>query len=533
MSSSPSSTPRIKTPLFRFFLLLSFSLLVTIAPLVAGQTRPSYHLTPATKWMNDPQRPFFREGEWHLYYLWNSDWDKSDPGSGGTEWYHVTSSDLVQWTARGVAIRKYQRNPPGGAILGDIETGSSVIDTANSAGFGPNAVVTVLTQMQDGVQQQSLFYSNDAGYTFTAYDGNPVMPNPNPSAKPAFRDPKIFWDDTAGYWVAAVAEGDKIGFYTSANLKSWTYVSGFYPPGMDLGTLECPDVYQIDLDGNPASRVWILAVGANGYLEGKTTGTAYWAGTWDGTRFTATTSHRWMDGGPDFYATVSWENPSNRYGSRYATAWMNNWEYASTLPYYGDFEGQMSLVREVKYRTVNGTPTLVSIPIPEYAAKFTSPVSVTGTTITTDPATASLPSNLAGGAYVIRATVTKAGDDDGNRVYFRIKSDGTFNTTIGYDFSDSQVFLDRSSDGSDSDTLASGPKAVWDAVRTATNLAGGSTVKLAIYVDQNSVETFVNDEGITALSGLIYPNQGAEGIEVVSDGGKLTLTSFRYASFAK
>ncbi|ESA42081.1 hypothetical protein NCU17284 [Neurospora crassa OR74A] len=229
MSSSPSSTPRIKKPLFRFFLLLSFSLLVTIAPLVAGQTRPSYHVTPATKWMNDPQRPFFREGEWHLYYLWNSDWNKSDPGSGGTEWYHVTSSDLVQWTARGVAIRKYQPNPPGGAILGDIETGSSVIDTANSAGFGPNAVVTVLTQMQDGA-------------------------------------------------------------------------------------------------------------------------------------------------------------------------------------------------------------------------------------------------------------------------------------------------------------LASGPKAVWDAVRTATNPAGGSTVKLAIYVDQSSVEAFVNDEGVTSLSGLIFPNQGAEEIEVVSGGGKLTLTSFSYAT---
>ena len=109
---------------------------------------------------------------------------------------------------------------------------------------------------------------------------------------------------------------------------------------------------------------------------------------------------------------------------------------------------------------------------------------------------------------------------------------GRFNTTIGYDFSNSQVFLDRSSDGSDSDTLASGPKAVWDVIRAATNPSGGSTVKLAIYVDQNSVETFVNDEGITALSGLVYPNQGAEGIEVVSGGGNLTLISFSYASYA-
>lgn len=77
-------------------------------------------------------------------------------------------------------------------ILGDIETGSAVVDTHNSAGFGRNAVVTILTQMADGLQQQSFFYSTDNGYSFTAYEGNPVMPNPNPDAKLAFRDPKIF-----------------------------------------------------------------------------------------------------------------------------------------------------------------------------------------------------------------------------------------------------------------------------------------------------------------------------------------------------
>jgi levanase len=521
--------------LLQIFVLSSFCLLSRVVPFVAGQARPSYHITPVTNWLNDPQRPFFLGGEWHLYYLWNSDWNKSDPGSGGTEWYHISSVDMVQWTSQGVAIQKYRPNLPSGVVLGDIETGSSVIDTANTAGFGQNAVVAILTQMQDGVQQQSLFYSTDAGYKFTAFDGNPVMPSPDPGARPAFRDPKIFWDDESRHWVTALAEGSKIGFYTSSDLTTWTYVSGFSPidSGVDLGTLECPDMFQINLDGSSVSRFWILAVGANGYLYGKTTGTAYWAGTWNGTHFTATTSFpRWMDGGPDFYATVSWENPKDKYGSRYAIGWMNNWEYAATLPYYGDFEGQLSLVRELKYQTINGTPILVGVPVAAYEAKFANPISVSGTTITTDPATASLPNFLAGGAYVIRVTVSKYDGDDGNKVLFRIKSDGTYNTTIGYDFANSQVFLARGFDGSASDALAPGPKQVWDAVRTAANLAGGSTVRLAIYVDQNSVETFVNDEGVATLSGLIYPNQGAEGIEVVSDAGKLTLESLTHASFS-
>ncbi|CEL03779.1 hypothetical protein ASPCAL04922 [Aspergillus calidoustus] len=500
---------------------------------VSGQTRPSYHITPETKWMNDPQRALFLSGKWHLYYLWNSDWDRSNPGAGGTEWYHVTSTDMVQWTRQGVAIEKYQPNPASGLILGDIESGSSVVDTANRSGFGQNAVVAVLTQMADGIQQQSLFYSTDMGYTFTAFKGNPVMPNPDPDNKPAFRDPKIFWDESAGHWVAALAEGSYIGFYTSPDLKTWTFISTFSPvaSGVDLGILECPDLYQLDLDGDSETRLWILALSANGYLHGKTTGTVYWSGTWNGTNFrAAASSPQWLDEGPDFYATVSWENPNDRFGSRYAIGWMNNWEYANRLPYYGNFEGQQSLVREIKYQTVNGTPRLVSLPISAYEAVFGTPVSVNGTEITTDPATASLPGGLTGGAYVIRATVSKQDGDDGNLVYFRIKSDGTSNTTIGYDFANTELFLLRNSDGFASDNLASGPKQVWDARRSLVNPIGGDRVGLAIYVDWNSVEIFVNG-GVAALSALIYPNQDAEGIEVVSDLGKLTLTSFTYAAF--
>jgi levanbiose-producing levanase len=359
------------------------------------------------------------------------------------------------------------------------------------------------------------------------------MPNPDPGNKPAFRDPKIFWDNDAGHWVTALAEGTYIGFYTSADLKTWNFVSTYSPidSGVDLGTLECPDFYQINLDGNTAKRVWILAVSANGYRYKKTTGTVYWPGTWDGTKFTAAASFpQWMDEGPDFYATVSWENPDNQFGSRYAIGWMNNWEYAPKLPYYGDFEGQQSLVREIKYQTINGTPTLVSLPIAGYEAMFTNPISVNGTAITTDPATASLPANIAGGAYVIRATVSKADGNDGNTVYFRIKSDGTHYTTVGYDFASSHLFLNRDSDGSASDNLPSGLKQVWDATRTAKNPSGGNTVELRIYVDWNSVEVFVND-GVAVLSALIYPIQDAEGIKVVTESGTLTLTSFSYASF--
>jgi levanbiose-producing levanase len=186
------------------------------------------------------------------------------------------------------------------------------------------------------------------------------------------------------------------------------------------------------------------------------------------------------------------------------------------------------MVREVKLQTINNSPMLVSIPIGKYGGIFATPKSVSRKTITTDPASASLPSNLTDGAYVFNATITKNDNDTGNEVRFRIKFDGNFSTTVGYDFTHSQAFLVRDSDGSATNSLQSDPKQVYDTIRTAPNPLGGNTVDLVIYVDWNSVEMFIND-GVAVLSGLIYPNQAAEGIQVVSDTGNLTLVSFSYA----
>lgn len=127
---------------------------------------------------------------------------------------------------------------------------------------------------------------------------------------------------------------------------------------------------------------------------------------------------------------------------------MNNWGYAASLPYYGDFAGQDSMIREVKLQTNNGSPTLVSIPLVMYQGIFAPPNSVGENTITTDLASASLPSNLTEGAYVIKATTSKNDGDNGNVVRFCIKSDGSFSTTVGYVFTHSQAFLARDSDGS-------------------------------------------------------------------------------------
>lgn len=478
--------------------------------------RPAFHVSPQKNWMNDPQRPFFHDGLWHFYYLYNADFPKGN----GTEWYHLTSSDLVSWHDEGVAIRKFTNG------LGDIETGSAVVDTENTAGFGRDAVIAIMTQQHEGVQRQSLFVSKDGGYSFASYEGNPVMDNPG---QEHWRDPKIIRDAAHDQWLMVLAEGHKLGFYTSKDLKQWTYVSGFVRDG--LGVLECPDLFQLDLDGNPEKRTWVLAAGANGGAEGMTTGTVYWTGNWDGKTFTpAGERHQWIDTGSDFYAAVSWDDPrlteDQRMASRHMIGWMNNWAYAGKLPTPDWHGGADTIVRDIRLASVDGRPTIVSQPTRALASLEGEPTTLAAQTLT--EANTTLPLK-AQGAYRIDLTVRKREADDGNEARIKIKGNGDRFVTVGYNFADQLAFVVR-----DNDAIASGLADLGPAyrdVRTARSPARDGSVTLTVFVDYSSVEVFVND-GERTMTSLIFPHPGAETISASTAKGRLELSSLRYTPLA-
>jgi levanase len=491
----------------------------------ASQFRPSYHLTPAKEWMNDPQRPFLLDGVWHYYYLYNAD----HPEGNGTEWFHVTSTDLVHWKDEGVAIQKFKNG------LGDIETGSAVVDQDNTAGFGKGAVVAIMTQQDKGVQRQSLFYSTDKGYSFKAADGNPVMENPGAQH---WRDPKVIRDEARGQWVMALAEGEKIGLYTSKDLKDWRYVSGFERKG--LGILECPDLFQLDVDGDPAKRTWVLAASANGTAEGRTTGVAYWTGTFDGTTFTpAEDKHQWLDAGADFYAAVTWDDPrlpqNERMASRHAIGWMNNWTYARQLPITDWQGGADSIVRDIRLKTVKGRPTLVSTPTAALSA-LDGEAKTAGSRTLTPEGAGDLPVPAAG-AYRLDVALDRAAGDDGTEALLKLGSGGTDYATVGYDFEAGTAWVSRAAVVPGAEALgplfterrsAHSPPSNGNAPGSSP---GRGKVDLTLFVDYSSVEVFVNG-GEQTLTSVVLPRIGQPAVSAATGGGKLTLKSFKYTPLA-
>lgn len=449
-----------------------------------GAYRPSFHLTPGAHWMNDPQRPFLLGGVWHFYYLYNKDY----PTGNGTEWRHLTSPDLVHWTDRGTAIPKFANG------LGDIETGSAVVDRDGTAGHGRNAVIAIVTQQADGVQRQSQFYSTDGGYHFASDPANPVMPNPG--AKD-WRDPKVDWDPVARRWTLVLAEGHKLGFYTSPDLRSWTYRSGMEADG--IGTVECPDLFRLDLDGDPGRPIWVLA--ASAHRPGGTTGFAYWTGRFDGAGFVPDRQDPlWLDAGPDFYAAVTWAQPGST-STRYAMAWMNNWAYARSLPTTA-FQGADTVPRELRLSTVDGVPQLVSTPVAA-AAEGTAPAR--------DEASVEVRARgvesreLPAGGAVVQIEVRPAHGP----LTLRLSGAAGSHVDLRYDPGAQELTLDRGHDGYASTARAGD---VYRSAATVRVRPVDDAVRLTLLVDRSSAEVFGGDG--SSLTALTFLPGGARSITV-------------------
>ena len=312
--------------------------------------RPVYHFAPQWGWMNDPNGMVYKDGEYHLFYQYNpygSRW-------GNMNWGHAISRDLVSWEHMPVAI-----SPDG---LGTIFSGSAVVDKDNTAGFGANAIVAFYTQAS-ARQMQSIAYSTDNGRTFKKYAGNPVLTGEVAD----FRDPKVSWHEGTHKWILTLAVGQEIRFYSSPNLKDWTYESNFGEgQGNHGGVWECPDLFELPVAGT-SQKKWVLIVNINPGGPFGGSATQYFVGSFDGHKFVneSPKATKWMDFGKDHYATVTWSNaPQNRV---IALAWMSNWQYANEVPTM-QYRSSNSVPRDLRLFVKDGETYLQSAPSPELLA---------------------------------------------------------------------------------------------------------------------------------------------------------------------
>src|SRR5574344_40445 len=465
--------------------------------------RPVYHHTPEYGWMNDANGIFYKDGEYHLYFQYNpygSKW-------GNMHWGHSVSKDLVHWQHLSPAIAR--------DTLGQIFSGSSVVDKDNCSGFGKNAIVAYYTSASPHRQVQCMAYSNDNGRTFTKYQGNPVL-TPFDGLE-NFRDPKVFWYEPNKAWYLIVSADKEMRFYRSHNLIDWTYRSAFGKGyGVQPNQFECPDFFPLTVNG---TQKWVMIVNVNpGCLFGGSA-TEYFVGNFDGTRFTCDDKPevaKFLDYGKDHYATVTFSNTGSRI---VGIPWMSNWQYANDTP-IKQYRGANALPRELTLFQKDGETFMSANAVSETRQLRRQTLNIDD--IHGEKTITKLFDNN-DGAFEIEADILPG---DASAAGIDIMNAQGEVSKIYLDMVNQRLVMDRTKSGltdfanhpvEQQPTISKNDFTVntW----APLNLCEGKTYHMDIFVDKCSIEIFV-DGGRIAMTNLVFPTTTYNALHFYSEDGK-------------
>jgi fructan beta-fructosidase len=295
--------------------------------------RGQFHFSPRRGWNNDPNGLVFYNGEYHLFFQHNPyGW-----AWGNMHWGHAVSTDLVHWEELGDKLLPDD--------MGPMFSGSAVVDWKNSSGFGKHGKppFVLFYTAAGNPTVQCLAYSID-GRTFRKYGNNPVLKQ----ITAGNRDPKVIWHEPTKQWVMVLyveLEGvHTIHFFTSPNLKNWTFAS------KTDGFFECPDFFELPVDGDASRKKWVL-LGAS---------SEYQVGRFDGAKFIAESPKVPGHRGKGFYAAQSFSDVPD--GRRILIGWFQT--ETKGMP----FNQSMTIPLELRLTHTNQGPRITYTPAKELEA---------------------------------------------------------------------------------------------------------------------------------------------------------------------
>ena len=466
--------------------------------------RPAFHHTPLYGWMNDPNGMFYKDGVWHLCYQWNpygSKWQN-------LSWGHSTSSDLIHWDHQQNAVLE----PDG---LGMIFSGSSAIDSENSAGFGKDAIVAMYTSAATS-QIQSLASSTDDGRTFTVYPGNPVL-----TLESEARDPNMFWNPATKTWTLVLAHAleKEMLIFTSPDMKQWTLQSSFGKGiGAQDGVWECPDLFELTVPGTDEKK-WVLLCNLNPGGPFGGSATQYFVGDFDGKTFKADTDEtgkiqtKWLDFGKDHYATVSFSDAPE--GRRTVIGWMSNWQYAPEVPTM-QYRSANTLPREMGlFRAADGQLYVSSVPSPEVDAIRGKMVKSEKTSVGTKAKNYAIPEI---GEILMDINPMKADSID-----ITLSNEQGDKVVMTYCPKSEEFVFDRRNSGVVDFSQD------FPAVTKAPTFSDGDDLSLRIFIDRSSIEVFEKD-GKFVMTNLVFPSSPYTTLSVSAKGGSAKVSDLKVYS---
>jgi sucrose-6-phosphate hydrolase SacC (GH32 family) len=305
--------------------------------------RPQFHFSPRRGWTNDPNGLVFYKGTYHLFFQHNpygTSW-------GNMTWGHAVSADMLHWTEKPDAVLPDKN--------GVVFSGSAVVDWNNSSGLQKNPEKDISGKIINppliafytstganrgkGLSAQSMVYSTDEGKTWIKYPGNPVIQH----IIGGNRDPKVFlYEDhnnpanpESGKWVMALyMDKEDYALFSSEDLIRWQKICDIY----NMGCSECPDMFELPVDGDKSRMKWVFWGGNGKYLTG----------TFDGRSFKKEGGPYSSKYGGNDYAAQTYSDIPVSDGRRIMFSWMSGGKYPG-MP----FNQQFTVPRVITLRTTN------------------------------------------------------------------------------------------------------------------------------------------------------------------------------------
>jgi fructan beta-fructosidase len=317
---------------------------------------------------------------------------------------------------------------------------------------------------------QCLAYSVDGGKTFKYYDKNPVLGH----IAGLNRDPKVVWHAPTRKWIMALyLTGNDYWLFASPDMRTWEKICNLTLPGVT----ECPDLFPLSVNGDPAKTKWVFW-GADGH---------YLVGSFDGRVFNPEGGMQKADYGVNFYAAQTWSDIPPADGRRIQIAWMAGGEYPG-MP----FSQQMSFPTEVTLRNTSDGLRLYRVPVREIA-------------------------KLRQREHTWANVDLKPGDNP-----FAGLTGELFDIHAEFELGDSKVFGIR----------VRGEPVQYDVAAKTLSCRGKSAalspkngrIKLQILVDRTSVEVFGNDGRVVLASCFLPPDENTS-LDMYAQEGNVKVIS--------
>ena len=228
----------------------------------------------------------------------------------------------------------------------------------------------------------------------------------------------------------------------------------------------------------------------------------------DQAALSSTQRAHWLDYGRDFYAAVTFNDaPSNQ---RIALGWLNNWDYANTIPSDG-WRGTQSVPRILSLKTIDGQPRIVQTVAPQVSAlaqlKQVQLVPPTGIPAGTKPVKATTTTNSVRVDAVLAAGSAKTF----GLQLFR-SADGSQYVSVSYDTATKTLSIDRTHAGD------VGFNSAFPSIDGAVVPLDHGLLRLELYLDKTSVEAFAQN-GRASITDLVFPSAGSTGVALTATGG--------------